>query len=161
MPLSKFIYQSHTNTKTTMKATLFLLGLLAAATSVVEAVTIKSGPLTRTNRNCDGSVAGTAMTESFGTASITRAANLIVSVPVLLKGSPNTAYNVRVIQLPLSGSSCGDCTSGGGTLTTNSGGVGNTNVIQAVKPGATAAWIAINKKTNCGDFYTLQPLPIT
>jgi hypothetical protein len=143
-----------------MKAAFFLLSLLAAATSLVEAISIKSGPLTRTNRNCDGSIAGSAMTESFGTASITRAANLIVSVPVLLRGTPNTEYNVRVIQLP-SGPTCGPCTSGGGTLTTNSGGVGNTNVIQAVKPGATAAWIAINKKTNCNDFYTLQPLPIT
>ncbi|KAJ5333449.1 uncharacterized protein N7506_007232 [Penicillium brevicompactum] len=118
-----------------MKATLFLLGVLAAAASVAEAISIKSGPLTRTNRNCDGSADGPVLSESFGTATITRAANLIVSVPILFKGTPNSAYNVR--------------------------GVGNTNVVQAVKPGATAAWIAINKKTNCNDFYTLQPLPIT
>ncbi|KAK4905735.1 hypothetical protein LTR66_017784 [Elasticomyces elasticus] len=143
-----------------MKATLFLLGVLAAAASVAEAISIKSGPLTRTNRNCDGSADGPVLSQSFGTATITRAANLVVSVPILFKGTPNTAYNVRVIQLPQSGS-CGPCTSGGGTLTTNAQGVGNTNVVQAVKPGATAAWIAINKKSNCNDFYTLQPLPIT
>lgn len=143
-----------------MKPALFLLSALAAAAPIAEAITIKSGPLTKTNRNCDGSVDGTAMSESFGTASITRAANLIVSVPILFKGTPNTAYNVRVIQLPQSGA-CPACTSGGGTLTTDKSGVGNTNVVQAVKPGATAAWIAINKKSNCNDFYTLQPLPIT
>ncbi|KAJ5949227.1 hypothetical protein N7454_000811 [Penicillium verhagenii] len=141
-----------------MKPTLFLLGLLAATTSVVEGIIFKSGssPLTRSNRNCDGSNANPQVAASDGTVSINRAANLLVTVPIVLKGTPNAAYNVRVIQIPFPNQQCPlpNCASGGGTLTTNAQGIGNTNLVQAVNPGATGAFVAINKKSDCSDYFT-------
>jgi hypothetical protein len=146
-----------------MKPTIWLLGLLAATISPATAALInfQKGSLTRTNRNCDGSTVGTAQTQIFGTVEVVRAANQLVAVPVLLKGTPNTAYSVRLIQIKNGAAVvCEPCPLGG-TLTTNSAGIGTTNIQQAVSAGATAAWVAVNKKSDCHDFFTIPTVPIT
>ncbi|KAJ5633394.1 hypothetical protein N7490_009733 [Penicillium lividum] len=150
-----------------MKPTLWLLGLLAATTSTATAalVTIKSGSLTHTNRNCNGGIppGQTAQTESFGTVQIARALNQLVAVPVLLKGTPNTLYSIRLFQLvngvPVS---CPTCPSAQ-TLKTNKDGIGYSTVQQTVSAGATGAFVVLNRANDCGnpDYYTIPVLPIT
>lgn len=145
-----------------MKPTLWLLGLLAVTSSTTTAalINIQSASLTRTNRNCDGSTVGAPMTETFGTVQVSRVINQLVAVPVLLKGTPNTAYSVRLIQIKNGAAvSCPPCPAGQ-TLTTNNAGVGYTNVQQSLTAGATGAWVAVNKKSNCNDFFTTPVVPI-
>jgi hypothetical protein len=148
-----------------MKPTLWLLGLLAATSSTATAQTLtnfQSASLTRTNRNCDGSTAGQTKTETFGTAQVARVVNQLVAVPVLLKGTPNTAYSVRLFQIKNGAAvSCPACPAGQ-TLTTNNAGVGYTNVQQTLTAGATGAWVAVNKKSDCNnDFFTTPVVPIS
>jgi hypothetical protein len=147
-----------------MKPTLWLLGLLAPTTSTASPalINIKSASLTRTNRGCAGGLADTTdppQTEIFGTVQTVRSVNQLVAVPVLLRGTPNTAYSVRLIQTP-NDNNCPQCLNGQ-TLTTNKAGIGYATVQQTVSPGATGAWVAINKKTDCYEFYTIPVLPIT
>ncbi|KAJ5298028.1 hypothetical protein PENANT_c039G00950 [Penicillium antarcticum] len=146
-----------------MKGLLALLGLLAATTSpaTAAAISFHNAALTQTNRNCDGSVIDPQLTKTFGTVELTRAGNQLVAVAVLLGGTPNKAYNVRLIQIKNGADvDCGKCDSGGGTLTTNNRGIGSTYVRQAVAPGVTAAWVDLNQKDNCDNFYTIAPLSI-
>ncbi|KAJ5666572.1 hypothetical protein N7462_010981 [Penicillium macrosclerotiorum] len=146
-----------------MKPTLWLLGLLAATTSTATAALInsKSASLTRTNRDCAGVAVGAPQTETFGTVQVVRSVNQLVAVPVLLKGTPNTAYSVRLIQIKNGAAvSCPSCPTGQ-TLTTNDAGIGYTTVQQTVTAGATGAWVAINKKANCNDFFTIPVVSIT
>jgi hypothetical protein len=92
---------------------------------------------------------------------VSRSVNQLVAVPVLLKGTSNTAYSVRLIQIKNGAAvSCPSCPAGQ-TLTTNNAGIGYTNVQQTVSAGATGAWVAINKKSDCNDFFTTPGLPIT
>jgi hypothetical protein len=147
-----------------MKRLLVLLGLLAASTSTANAAALsfQKAPLTQTNRNCDGSIVPPQQTRTFGTVELVRAgSNQLVAVAVLIGGAPNTAYNVRLIQIKNGAAvDCGVCNTGGGTLTTNNLGIGSTFVQKAVSPGATAAWVDLNKKDNCDNFYTIAPLSI-
>jgi hypothetical protein len=145
-----------------MKPTLWLLGLLAATGSTASAAIIntQSASLTRTNRNCDGTTAGAPMTETFGTVSFSHVLNQLVAVPVLLKGTPNTDYSVRLIQIKGGAAvNCQPCPNGQ-TLTTNNAGVGYASVQQTLTAGATGAWVAVNKKSNCNDFFTSAVVPI-
>lgn len=121
---------------------------------------IKSASLTRTNRNCDGS-GDMPLAETFGTVEFDRTLNLLVAVPVLLRGTPNTAYSVRFVQIVNGhGMGCPNCPAGQATLTTNKAGVGYASFQETVVPGATGAFVAINKKSDCSDFFTTPVLPI-
>ncbi|KAJ5761852.1 uncharacterized protein N7511_005234 [Penicillium nucicola] len=146
-----------------MKGCLVLLGLLAATSPATAAlISFKNGALTKTNRNCDGSVIGSPQTQTFGTVELSRVGNQLVAVPVLLGGTPNKSFNVRLIQLNAGGAlNCGTCASGGGTLNTNNAGIGNGYVQQTILPGATSAWVDLNQKDNCDNFYDIAPLPLT
>ncbi|OOQ81686.1 hypothetical protein PEBR_42058 [Penicillium brasilianum] len=144
-----------------MKPTLWLLGLLAATSSTASAalINIQSASLTKTNRNCDGSTAGTAQTESFGTVSISRVVNQLVAIPIVLKGTPNTAYVVRLVQTKPGSpgyvpETCPPCSNAPQTFTTNNAGVGYVSVQETLAAGVTGAWVAVNKKSNCNDFFT-------
>lgn len=145
-----------------MKPTLWLLGLLAATASTATAalVNIQSASLTRTNRDCAGVTQGTLQVPTFGTVQVVRSVNQLVAVPVLLKGTPNTAYSVRLIQIKNGAAvNCPSCPNGQ-TLTTNNAGIGYATVQQTVSAGATGAWVAVNKKTDCNDFFTIPVVPI-
>lgn len=147
-----------------MKELLQFLSLLAATSPPVTAVVVslQQALLTQTNRDCNGSVIGSPLTKTFGFVEIAHSGpSEIIAVPVLIGAAPNTAYNVRVIQIKDGQAvDCGSCTSGGGTLTTNNLGVGSTYIQQAVSPGATAAWVDLNEKDQCTNFYNIAPLPI-
>ncbi|RAH81972.1 hypothetical protein BO86DRAFT_399502 [Aspergillus japonicus CBS 114.51] len=83
----------------------------------------------------------------------------LVANVVLQGGTPNTNFNVRLIQLKnWKAVKCGPCTSGGATLTTDSDGNGNMNVQRAVSPGANAAWVDLNNQNKCEDFFDIGPL---
>ncbi|KAJ5668366.1 uncharacterized protein N7477_006936 [Penicillium maclennaniae] len=146
------------------KRLLVLIGLLAATTApaTAAAVSFQKASLTQTNRNCDGSVIPPQLTQTFGFVELVSAGpNQLVAVAVLLWGTPNAAYNVRLIQVKNGAAvDCGSCATGGGTLTTNNLGIGSTYVQQAVSPGATAAWVDLNNKQDCAGFYNIAPLPI-
>ena len=147
-----------------MKPTLWLLGLLAATASTATAavINLQSASLTRTFRACDGTITIQGGTESSGTVQFARVVNQLVAVPVLLKGTPNTDYGVRLIQIKNGAAvSCPECPAGQ-TLITNNAGVGYTTVQQTITTGATGAFVAINKKSAChDDFFTTPVVPIT
>lgn len=144
-----------------MKPTLWLLGLLAATSSTASAalINIQSASLTKSNRNCNGSPAGPALTDSFGTVSISRVVNQLVAIPIVLKGTPNTVYVVRLVQTKPGSpgyvpETCPTCPAGQATFTTNSQGVGYVSVQETLAAGVTGAWVAVNKQSNCNDFFT-------
>lgn len=151
-----------------MKGLFYLISLLALTTTPATAavISLQSAPLTQTNRECNGAVSpnSTPMTKSFGLVSLATTKigpPQLVAVPALIGGKPNTAYNVRLIQIKNGQAlNCGPCTTGGGTLKTNDKGTGSTSVQQAVIPGATAAWVVLNEKAQCANFYDIAPLPI-
>ena len=147
-----------------MKQVLALLALLATITSVVtaRALPAQKAALTQTNRDCAGSVIGLVHTETFGFVNlvVTRS-NRIVAVAVLQGGTPNANYNVRLIQVKDGMAvDCGACTTGGATLTTDDQGDGSINVQQAVAPGASTAWVDLNNKDDCANFFNIAPLSI-
>lgn len=147
-----------------MKRLLALLALLATITSGVtaRAIPAQKAFLTQTNRNCEGSVIPPVYTETFGFVNlVVTGSNRIVAVPVLQGGTPNAKYNVRLIQIKDGMAvDCGACTTGGATLTTDDVGYGSINVQQAVAPGATAAWVDLNNKDDCANFFNIAPLSI-
>ncbi|OQE32087.1 hypothetical protein PENSTE_c001G07721 [Penicillium steckii] len=149
-----------------MKGLFYLVSLLAATTTPATAavISLQSAPLTQTNRECNGVANESPMTKSFGFVQLATTKigpPQLVAIPALIGGKPNTAYNVRLIQIKNGQAvNCGYCTTGGGTLTTNKMGIGSTSVQQAVSPGATAAWVVLNEKTQCNNYYDIAPLPI-
>ncbi|KAJ5453900.1 uncharacterized protein N7458_004856 [Penicillium daleae] len=143
-----------------MNRLLALLALLATITSGATAAAVPNQrrPLTQTPRNCDGS--GSTQAENFGFVNLLRTgSDKLVATAVLQGGTPNANYNVRLIQIPNDGT-CGACTSGGATLTTDSLGDGSINVQQAVSPGATGAWVDLNNKDECANFFDSEPVKI-
>ncbi|OJJ01911.1 hypothetical protein ASPVEDRAFT_41461 [Aspergillus versicolor CBS 583.65] len=144
-----------------------LLALLAVLATITSGVTARAIPaqrevLTQTNRNCEGSVVDSVHTETFGFVNlVVTGSNRIVAVAVLKGGTPNANYNVRLIQIKdRMAVDCGVCTKGGATLTTDDRGDGSINVQQAVAPGATAAWVDLNNKDDCANFFNIAPLSI-
>ena len=130
----------------------FSLPAAGAATAPAQKAT-----LTQTNRNCDGSLAGPAATQPFGFANITVPAAGKLVTAVMLKGAtPNSTYNIRLIQLPESLGDCGHFINGpfDGTVTTDSSGNGSTNVQEPVLTGATSVFVDLNNQANPDDFLT-------
>jgi hypothetical protein len=137
-------------------ATAVALGAGAGAAQAVAAPAQKD-PLTQTNRNCDGSLIGPALTQAFGFAVITKTGNNGLVVEVVLKHAvPNTTYNIRVIQLVPDGSDCGSFILGpfDGTVTTDALGDGNTNIREPVLAGASSVFVDLNGQANPSDFFT-------
>lgn len=146
-----------------MKFTLFLLGLLAVLASPVTAAltNFQSGSLTKTNRECNGS-GGTPSGPSYGTVQVVRTLNQLSAVPILLRGTPNTEYYIRLIQIRNGNAvKCDPCPLNDGKFKTNAQGVGNGYVQQTVATGATSAFVVLNKVGDCGDYFTIPPVPIT
>ncbi|PYI19602.1 hypothetical protein BO99DRAFT_412493 [Aspergillus violaceofuscus CBS 115571] len=143
-----------------MKQFLASLALLAVLTSGASAAATpaQKESLTKTNRGCDGHVIGRLYLQPFGFVNLVKTgSDKLVANVVLQGGTPSTNFNVRLIQIT-GASDCGSCDSGGATLTTDSKGNGNVNVQQAVIPGVTSAWVDLNNKADCDDFFTTVPL---
>ncbi|KAE8131091.1 hypothetical protein BDV38DRAFT_265482 [Aspergillus pseudotamarii] len=142
-----------------MKQLLVLSVMLAMTGATVSAAAIPAQkvPLTRTNRNCDGSLASpTELTESFGFANLVQpASGKLVAAVVLQGATPSATYKVRLIQAPMP-SPCYDIPST--TLITDSSGNGNTNFQQPVDPSATAAFVDLNNLAHPNeDYFTTNP----
>ncbi|PIG82103.1 hypothetical protein AARAC_000016 [Aspergillus arachidicola] len=137
---------------------LHLSVMLAMTGAIVSAAAIPAQkiPLTRTNRNCDGSLASTELTEQFGFANLVKPASGKVVAAVVLQGAtPSATYMVRLIQAPTP-APCFNIPST--TFITDSSGNGNANFQQPVEPSATAALVALNNLANPGnDFFTTDP----
>ncbi|PYI25552.1 hypothetical protein BP00DRAFT_451988 [Aspergillus indologenus CBS 114.80] len=111
-------------------------------------------------RDCNGNIIGGAKSQKLGFVNLVKTgSDKLVANVVLQGGTPNTNFNVRLIQLKNGKAvECGPCTSGGATLATDSDGNGNVNVQRAVSPGATAAWVDLNNQNKCEDFFDIGPL---
>lgn len=145
-----------------MNLKLVVLVFLATIASNVAAaaISIHSVSLTQTNRDCNGVLIGDVKPQPFGFVIFVKAINELVATAVLQGGNPNANYNVRLIQLKNGQAvNCGTCASGGATLTTDKNGFGTVQVSSAVSPGATAAWMDLNKKVDCTNFYDTAPQP--
>ncbi|RAL13408.1 uncharacterized protein BO97DRAFT_450089, partial [Aspergillus homomorphus CBS 101889] len=144
-----------------MLAYLAVLAALASSTSAA-AKPAQKASLTRTNRECNGQPNEPPKTETFGFVNLVRTgSDKLVANVVLQGGTPNAQFNVRLIQIKYGQAvDCGKCTEEGGTLATDSSGNGNLNIQDAVNSGATSAWVALNDKTQCSNFYTIGPLSI-
>lgn len=113
-------------------------------------------PLTQTNRTCDSTVIPPERTQPFGFAVVTKPAKDKLVAAVALKGAlPNTAYNIRLIQILPDDA---DCHTVDGTLTTDAFGNGNANVQEPVLPGATSVWVDLNGQINPDNFYDTAPV---
>lgn len=116
--------------------------------------------LTRTNRNCDGTVAGAVSSTSFGFVILTKPASGRLIATVVVQGASAFAtYNIRLIQVVQDNSDCASFINGpfDGSVTTNSNGNGQTNVQEPVLAGATSAFVVLNNANNPGgDFFTTR-----
>lgn len=137
-----------------------LVGVLAAmlwfaGPAQAAATPAQKVPLTQTNRNCDGRLVD-RQDQSFGFAVVHKTgSDKLVASLVLKNATPNTTYNVRLIQL-LSGDV--DCSVIDGTLTTDAAGDGDANIQEHVLPGASSVWVAINDQNNFAAFFTTPVL---
>ncbi|GCE04720.1 hypothetical protein [Dictyobacter aurantiacus] len=119
-------------------------------------------PLTTNNRGCDFEPAepsGTGSGTGFAIINTTGSGRLILNV-VLMNATPNTTYNVRLIQTPTSSTNdCGSFLTGETTLTTNNQGNGHVNYQEPILPGAHDAFGVLNNANPAlagTDFYTTQ-----
>jgi hypothetical protein len=119
-------------------------------------------PLTTDNRGCDFQPAqppGIGTGSGFVIINKTGSGRLIANV-VLMSAAPNTTYNVRLIQTPISATQdCGYFTMGEAALTTDAEGNGHINYQEPVLPGSHDAFVVLNNANPdlAGtDFYTSQ-----
>ena len=135
------------------------VGLEMQAVAAAGATPAQRTPLTRTNRVCDGSIIGPEAPQPFGFVNLTRpASDKLVASVVLQGGPPGTTYNIRLIQVVPGDADCGSATVFEGTLTTDDLGNGNANVQEPVLPGASAAWVTLNKDGDFTDFFNMAPV---
>ena len=113
-------------------------------------------PLSVLLRRCDFTDDTHVSPTGRGSAtSVIRESGSQVAADVSLQvGTPNTAYRVRLIQVPRETLSCAPGTpgTGFGILNTDGAGNGNTTVQDTVLPGATGVWVLL--EGDPGDFYT-------
>ena len=134
-----------------------MLAMTGAAVSAA-AIPAQKITLTRTNRNCDGSLASsTELNEPFGFANLVKPASGKVVAAVVLQGAtPGATYKVRLVQAPKP-SPCYDNIPSD-TFITDGSGNGNINFQEPVDPSATAVLVALNNLANPNDdYFTTNP----
>ncbi|MGZ6780790.1 MAG: hypothetical protein ACXVGO_17570 [Mycobacterium sp.] len=143
----------------------FGLGTGSAGAEVANGGT---SPLRSTYRSCDFTPSDFVDATGFGNgqASIGTGGTKTVTADVHLAiGIPNTAYQVRLIQGPRPGAqSCnaGDPGVASGVLNTDGNGTGAVTLHDALRPGATNAWVFVDGPPDPGEirgeFYTSEVL---
>ncbi len=140
-----------------LAASALMLGIGVDLPAAAAAATpAQKATLTQTNRNCDGSLLGEMATQPFGFAIITVPASGKLVTAVMVKGAtPNSTYNIRLIQLG-GAPDCGSYITGpfDGTVSTDSSGNGSTNVQEPALTGATSVFVDLNNQANPDDFLT-------
>jgi hypothetical protein len=121
-------------------------------------------PLSSILRACDASESEYVSATGFGSAQAfigTGGSNTVTAEVRLAIAKPNTAYNVRVIQLPRARSqtcNAGDPGVLAGVLIADGNGTGSVTLRDARRPGATGAWAFIEGPPDPGqirgEFYT-------
>ncbi len=134
--------------------------LVGAAPAAAEATAL---PFTQTLRRCDFSAFDYVGGSYYGRAVAklrTDGADVVADVQ-FATGVPNTAYDVRLIQLPRSsmgGCSAADPGVAAGTLFTDGNGGGAVTVRGPLMSGATGAWVSITRPSAFSqqpeEFYT-------
>jgi len=123
--------------------------------------------LTKTNRNCDGSLAGPVQFQQFGFVILQerrsfrffdefsgrfRFRRTLTAEIVLRHAMPDTTYNVRLIQTP-SGFNCGMVEA---VIHTNDFGNGFVFIRERLRPDTQDAFVAINRASDFTDFFTTR-----
>jgi hypothetical protein len=100
-------------------------------------------------------------TRGSGYVVIARTGNTLTAETHLVNVAPDTAYGVRVVELPRPGISCGTNDPGVvvGTLTTDGAGMGTAMVQEDVMSGGTGVWVSVegpvgDSQRESGDFRT-------
>jgi hypothetical protein len=145
-------------------------GLLGLGTGSASAEVADGGmsPLRSVYRSCDFTVLHFVDATGFGDGQAiigTGGTNTVTADVHLAIGIPNTAYQVRLIQLPRPGSqpcNAGDPGVASAVLNTDGNGTGAVTLHDARRPGATNAWVWVEGPPDPGEirgeFYTSEVL---
>lgn len=154
---------------TVVMAALGMIGSgLGTGSASAEGANGGSVPLASKYRSCDftklnfvnavGTASGTAVIGTGGTNTVTADVYMMIA-------QPNTPYQVRLIQGPRPGSqkcNAGDPGVASAVLNTNANGVGSVVLHDAVRSGATNAWVFVDGPPDVGqirgEFYTSDSL---
>jgi hypothetical protein len=151
-----------------LRITAAMGGVAALAFTAAPAVAAPSGSPTRlpfspTLRICDHSASSYVSARGFATgeAFVTSSGSDVTADVHMATATPNTAYNVRLVQLPRpSWSTCsaGDAGTAVGVINTDGAGNGTVTLQDHIQPGATQVWIAIERpdpySQTPAEFYT-------
>ena len=150
----------------TMVMAVVAMTALSTGSAAAEAANGAMVPVSSIFRACDFSKAGfvSAMGAGSGQVFIGTAGTSTVTADVHFAiGTPNTPYNVRLIQVPRPASQpCngGDPGVATGVLNTDGNGTGAVTVKDSVRSGATGAWVFIEGPPDPGqirgEFYTSE-----
>ena len=147
-------------------AVMVVLGLIGLGSGSASAESANGGmvPLGAVYRSCDFTKLNfvNATGTASGTAVIGTGGSNTVTADVYLKiGHPNTPYQVRLIQGPRPGSQkciAGDPGVASAVLNTDANGVGSVVLHDALRQGATNAWVFVEGPPDVGqirgEFYT-------
>ncbi len=132
------------------------LGLTAGTAGATGTVSYTTQSLTDTNRDCGGSPISPA-TKSLGSVLMVQSppffgfpASLFAGVYVQ-HATPNSTYDVRIIQEGASGL-VGSCSTVVGKVVTDAYGNGGTIASTPLLAGATKWWVDLNNRANFADF---------
>lgn len=138
----------------------------AAGTPDLKAAGPTMAPLRGTLRRCDFSSTGTIATGyGSGYSVITSTGNTVIADVHIQNASANTAFIVRLIQLPRTGIRCaaGDPGTTVGTMYTNAGKIGDIRLEGPLMPGATNAFVLVEgppgQSVPSGEFYSSDFAP--
>jgi hypothetical protein len=137
---------------------------VGTATASAETANGGTVPLGSTLRSCDFTKLGFVGTKATGSGQATIAtggSNTVTADVFLMIGTPNTPYQVRLIQGPRPGTqkcNAGDPGVAGAVLNTDGNGVGSLTLHAPLRSGATNAWVFIEGPPETGqirgEFYT-------
>jgi hypothetical protein len=148
---------------TAISLTICSAAALASGAGTAAADGARVVPLSGYLKRCDFSnVSGMPPAiRGSGYVVIARIGNTVSAETHLVDVAPDTAYGVRVVELPRPGIGCGAIDPGVvvGTLTTDGAGMGITTVQEDVMPGGTGVWVSVegpvgDSQRQSGDFRT-------
>ena len=157
-----------TRSITTVMAVVGLIGLgLGTGSASAESANGGLVPLGANYRSCDFTVLHYVSANGFGsgTSTISSDGATVTADVFLMIGQPNTPYQVRLIQAPRSGTqkcNAGDPGVASAVLNTDGNGTGAVTLHDAVRSGATTAWVFVDGPPDVGqirgEFYTSELL---
>ncbi|HEX7427371.1 MAG TPA: hypothetical protein VF328_10560 [Mycobacterium sp.] len=149
---------------TVVMAALGMTGI-STGSAAAEAANGAMVPLSALFRSCDFSKLSFVAAAGFGSgqASISTSSNTVTADVRFAIGTPNTPYNVRLIQGPRPGTqtcNTGDPGVASAVLNTDGNGTGAVTLHDAVRSGANNAWVFIEGPPDPGqirgEFYTSE-----